>query len=520
MPIISGELDLEQFLTNLPKMPKQHQFLTSTAPNLALVGGVGCGKTVGLCATAIIRAELEKDGLSLIARLNVPALETSTMRTFLEMVPDGRGEWMPTRKTYRFHNGHEVIFRHLDISDPKVVGHIRSMNLSHVYVDEGSEINQEIFFLLLSRLRRRTAPQNFFRMTSNPAGHDWMWKYFFNPDRERKWKERNLGITMTTFENPFLPQEFLDNQTALYPPDWAERFLYGHFSDFSDLVYKEWSEDIHVWDATKGHAFFQGSDSPPPEWPVIVGMDIGSDIDPWAIVLVAVAPDGRLFQFEEVYGNSLLIRSIAEELHLKLGSRELDGLAYDYANRQAALELAEYDIQGTAAIKEVRPGLFKTAQYVHVDPRMPHPFNSKIKGSPRYFVSSVCENTRREIAAYKWAKDRSNEWKGEPSHENSHSPDAIRYAIHTFRPLPEKLTVPKAWENPNLDEASRLYWKDADKYPDKHEALAHFHAQGPAKTWQDWTKIAQRAPKRFQKPWRRVLCDPRKPKNLLTRTIN
>src|SRR5262249_47912424 len=143
--------------------------------------------------------------------------------------------------------------------------------------------------------------------TSNPAGHDWMWRHFFDPERKKSWKDRNQGITMSTFENPFLPAEVIENWKAIYPPDWAERFLHGHFSDFSDLVYKEYNEDIHVWDATVGHPFFKGDCNPPKDWPVIVGMDIGSDIDPWAIVLVAVAPNGMLFQYEEVYGNSLLI---------------------------------------------------------------------------------------------------------------------------------------------------------------------------------------------------------------------
>jgi len=505
VPIFQGELDLYGALDAIQadpcRMPKQREFISCAEPNAAYVGGVGSGKSVALVTTAILNCANDPNGFSLIGRLNMPALESSTMKTFLEMIPDGYGEWADTKKTYTFANGHVVIFKHLDMTDPKIAGHIKSMNLSAAYVDEATEVSEEIYFLLLSRLRRKTAPRHMVRLASNPAGHDWIWRHFFDPQRKSKWQENNRGITASTFENPFLPAEYIENMVNTYPPDWADRFIYGNFSDFSDLVYKEFTEDTHVWDASKGHACFGGAPNPPESWPVIVGIDIGSDIDPWACVLVAVAPNGMLFQFEEVYGNSLLIRNIATELHSKLGPRPVDGMAYDYANRQAALELAEHDINASPAMKEVRPGLFKTAQYMHIDPRLEHPFKQGRKGSPRFFLSSACLHTRRELSGYKWAKDRGGTATGEPSHENSHSPDAIRYALHTFRPLPEKLSPPKLWENPALDMASVMYWKDFEKYKDKMEKFKpHYVSDSSPRTVQEWARLAASAPRKFQRP--------------------
>jgi hypothetical protein len=485
-------------------MPKQREFITCQKPYVAYVGGEGSGKSSAIVSDCYLNAMAEPNGLTLVGRLNMTALESSTMRSFLEMVPDTSG-WQDSKRIFTCSNRHEIIFKHLDVTDPKIVGHIKSMNLSRAYIDEASEVSEEVFWLAAGRCRRKSAKEHGVKqgvkIASNPAGHDWMWRTFFDPERREKLRERTHGITASSFDNPFLPPEYLENRKALYPADWADRFIYGHFSDFSDLVYKEFGEDSHVWDCYKSHAIFGGRPDPPEDWPVIVGIDIGSDIDPWACVLIAVCPDGRLFQFGEVYGNSLLIRTIASELHMKLGNRPVDGMAYDYANRQAALELAEYDINGSPAIKEVRPGLFKTAQYMHVDPRIEHPFNAKIKGSPRYFVSSDCVNTRREISGYKWAKDRSGTATGEPSHENSHSPDAVRYALHTFRPLPEKLAPPKLWENPLLDAASRMYWKDYERHADHHDRLAKFMVKDRTPhTMQEWMGMAQRQALRFQRP--------------------
>jgi phage terminase large subunit len=499
--LLSGELDFHVALESLPKMPKQKEFISCLERNAAYVGGVGSGKSVALVTSLILNAAAEPNGFSLVGRLNMPALESSTMKIFLEMIPENYGEWQDTKKIYKMSNGHDIIFKHLDMTDPKIAGHIKSMNLSAAYVDEATEISEEIYFLLLSRLRRKTAARHVVRMASNPAGHDWVWRHYFDPERKKAWKENNRGITASSFDNPFLPEEYVENLVSTYPPDWADRFIHGHFSDFSDLVYKEFTEQTHVWDSSRGYQIFGGGSNPPDSWPVIVGIDVGSDIDPWACTLIAVAPDGRLFQYEEVYGNSLLIKNIAEELHLKLSGRSVDGMAYDYANRQAALELAEYDICGAPAIKEVRPGLFKTAQYMHIDPRLEHPFNPKVKGSPRFFISSVCRNTYREISAYKWAKDRSGTATGDPSHDNSHSPDAVRYALHTFRPLPEKLTPPKKWENPALDDLSRQYWMDHERFEDKKDRMkGYVPKQKAPKTIQEWQKLASGHAIRFQRP--------------------
>lgn len=505
MSILSGELSLWQALEAIQadpcQMPKQREFITTAKPWVAYVGGEGSGKSVALVVDAYLNAMAEPDGLTLIGRLNMTALELSTMKTFLEMIPDTQG-WQDSKRIFTCSNRHEIVFRHLDISDPKVVGHIKSMPLSRAYVDEGSEISEETFFLLVGRCRRKTATRAGTRHTvkiaSNPAGHDWMWRTFFDPERRAGLRDNTHGITASSFDNVFLPESYRLRQ-HLYPADWADRFIYGHFSDFSDLVYKEFGEDTHVWDARAVHAVFGGRPDPPTDWPVIAGIDIGSDIDPWACCLIACAPDGRLYQFAEVYGNSLLIRQIADELHAKLGNRPLDGVAYDYANRQAALELAEHDINGTPAIKEVRPGLFKTAQYLHVDPRLQHPFNSRVAGSPRFFISSECTNTRRELSSYKWAKDRGGTPTGEPAHDNSHSPDAVRYTLHTFRPLPEKLAVPQLWENPALDAASRQYWREVAAHPDRRDRTVA-RSDGRYRTIGEWQRLAARAGQRFQRP--------------------
>lgn len=458
-----GILELKDAIVGLERLPKSKQFVTSKFFGSAYVGGEGSSKTASLCCSAICNAVIDPGGKSLIGRLNMPALESTTMNDFLCMVPADMGEWKEQAKTWVFSNGHTVIFRHLDITDPKVQGHIKSENLSAAYVDEASEVDEKVFLLLVGRMRRAGSRRRILRLSSNPAGHDYMWKHFFDPQRKPEWKQLFEGISSSSMDNIFLPEDYVSIRKSVYPADWADRFIYGHFSDFTDLVYKEFGEETHVWDDSYGREYevFEGRHNPPLNWPVIVGTDIGGgeEGDPWALTFDAIAPDGRLYQFAEIYGSDLRIAPIAEQFHQIMEGRTLEGMAYDYAQRAAAIELEEpYGIYGQPAIKEVKPGLFKVAQYMHIDPTLSHPFNPRISGSPRAFTAKSCENSVREHGSYKWAKDRSGNAKNEPSHENSHSPDARRYSIHTFRPLPAQITAPKIYENKNLDVASRLYW--------------------------------------------------------------
>lgn len=478
MGFYQGELELKDAIAGLEELPKAKQFVTSPEFAVAYIGGEGASKTVSLCLSCICNAIIEPNGKSLLGRLNMPALESTTMQTFLELVPADMGEWADTKKTWTFSNGHKVIFRHLDISDAKVKGHIRSENLSFAGVDEQSEISEETFFLLTGRLRRKGVNRRFYRGSSNPAGHDWQWRTFFDPDRKPELKAQMLGIGAASFENVFLPEEYHARRKLLYPADWYDRFVLGSFTDFTDLIYKEFSDISHVWDDRQGQEYevFNGRHNPPLDWPVIVGCDIGGgeEGDPWALTFDAISPDGRLFQFAEIYGSDLRIAPIAEQYHQIMEGRTQEGMAYDYAQRAAAIELEDpYGISGQAAIKDVKPGLFKMAQYMHIDPTLVHPFNAKIAGSPRTFIAKSCENSVREHSTYKWAKDKSGNAKNEPSHENSHSPDAKRYAVHTFRPLPALISVPKIYENPKLDVASRLYWHRVELQKEKEPLRRH-----------------------------------------------
>ncbi len=475
--IIDGELTLEKALANL--LPKQKEFLRAPERYVAYIGGEGSGKTVALCLAAIMNGHMNPGGMSLIGRATIPALKVTTRKTFLELFPhEWCADWKDTQPTAGgmvvHKNGHEFHFVHLDMDDAAVRSHIRSMNLSHGYLDEGSELSEDAFRVVTGRLRRKGVNRRLLRVCGNPGGQDWQWRTFFDEKRPARLKRITRGILAPSTENYHLPKEYIEDRLCIYPPDWQERFIYGSFADFSDKIYKELSRDLHTWECAGGARYevFGGHDHPPDNWPVIVGIDIGggAEGDPWALVFIAVQPEtGFLYQYGEVYGTGILVRKIADEYFDRLGNHPLDGAAYDWENKVAGLELNAEGVPCAPANKDWRAGVFKVAQYLHPDPRLTHPFTGK-KNSPRYFVCRYCcPNTWRELVAYSWAKDRAGNPTGKPVGKDDHTCDAVRYAIHTFRPEPHQLKPKPIWDNPGLDMLSRMFWRDVTRAQERRE---------------------------------------------------
>jgi len=488
-------------------MPQQKQFISSPYPGCAYIGGQGSGKTVALCTSLILNSLVEPNGHSLIGRLNYTDFADSTMQQLLELIPESLAAWHKSDKKLTFKNGHRVTFKHLDMADAKLESQLRSMSLNGAYVDEATEIEEKVYFWILGRLRRGRCVV---RLTSNPSGHDWIWRHFFDPERKIQLQEENIGITATSMDNPFNPPGYVERMINAYPPDWADRYVYGNFSEFTGLVYKEFSELTHVWDVKKRWPIFGDSGSPPHNWPVLIGIDVGSDIDPWSIVIAARAPSGMLFQYAEVYGNNMLVSDIAAQVHLKIDGRKIEGIAYDYSNRQAGIELAECGINAGPADKDIMAGLMKTTQYFHVDSRLRHPFLGS-DGAPWYYISSACEKTIQELLEFKWSKkalalkerestsgDEAPAISRPTAHHASHSPDAIRYMLHTFRPLPDKLPKPRKWEAEGLDHLSREFWRADEQHRDTLQGYVPRTRQNL--TIEEWKKLASRNPVRFQRP--------------------
>lgn len=242
---------------NYKPFPVHRAFHESTSPTRVLFGAMGSGKTYALCAEVIAWA-LENPGARImLSRFTASALRDTTEPIFFELLPteiykhpaSSVGRAQAHYEHFRFPNGSLVIFRGLDDWNKH-----RSLNLSLLAIDEASEIDEDTFVGMSTRIRQQDPTREAREqgapliknlgiiMATNPNGKDWLYRNFVKPESKLPNAESFMS---TTFDNPYLPPEYFDRLKHM-PPNFYKRNVLCQFDDFADQVYEDWGWDTHV----------------------------------------------------------------------------------------------------------------------------------------------------------------------------------------------------------------------------------------------------------------------------------
>lgn len=238
-------------------MPKQDTFIFSGKQFCGYGGGVGNGKSMSGIIKVYNHCQEFPGAFFLIGRRHATDLRDSTLKDFLQMMR-GYGHFSPGTNTFKFPNGSEVIFRHLDDLQA-----LTNMNLSGFWVDQAEEISEEAFDYLVGRCRRQkglTGAMITHRpkmITFNPNGRDWIWRRFYESSEEDKYRldadGRRLAndedyelVMATTLENrENLPDDYLKGLLAA-PEEWQKRFVQGSFDTKAGRIFELWNPQVHV----------------------------------------------------------------------------------------------------------------------------------------------------------------------------------------------------------------------------------------------------------------------------------
>lgn len=227
-----------------------------------MITGFAAGKTRGVCAAAIEHAVRYPGAKILIGRKTYNETVNTVKQPFFAMATILRdGGWFakPRKWDYRegtnqaqLVNGSQFLFSNLD--DPVK---FRNEEYSMVIVDQAEEINEELWEILIARIRWAKVPSSSWRAiaAANDNGHNWMWRRFvaFPTDHARSLKRCRLD-PMCVFDDGHpndrdMPQDIpcstrqffhgttLDNKHNLAPRylsvllshdwSWQQRFIYA-----------------------------------------------------------------------------------------------------------------------------------------------------------------------------------------------------------------------------------------------------------------------------------------------------
>lgn len=256
-------------------LPVHLPFHRSSAKYACMFGAVGSGKSYALVSECIAFCLQHPGTLALLCRLYASDLRDSTETIFFELLPHELRRMGKEAKvsghyeSFTFPNGSKVLFRGVADWEKQ-----KSVNYAWIGVDEATQLNAETFDGLATRLRQKIPLQQarqlgykdpitvrHFRAATNPAGKDWCYDYFVNPQKKQANSE---WFRSTSFDNPYLPPDFLTDLMTK-PPQWIKRYVLGEFDDFAGLIYPDWNWDTHIvparnkpWPA--GTEFFHAAD--------------------------------------------------------------------------------------------------------------------------------------------------------------------------------------------------------------------------------------------------------------------
>jgi phage terminase large subunit len=353
-------------------------------------GGTRSGKTYNICiAWAEYLLEAPGELLSIV-RETGPALKATVRRDMIEVLRAfgvySDEQHNKTDDVISLPNGAVIEFFSTD-SDQKVHGRKRD----HLWANEANEIPDPIFTQLALRTTRRIC------LDFNPSMREdhWIWRRYDASQDVRRHRS-------TYRDNPFLSPEQIREIEALKDQDeWAwQVYGLGLRGVPADSIYR----DVH----------------PLAEWPAVdeyvYGLDFGYN-DPMTLCRVARRDrEGKpdLYVWAMVHESYLTTSDLIARLPA-LGVNPDAPMYCDAAEPDRIEELQRAGYNALPADKgqgSVRAGIdFVKRHRIHV-------------GGP------AGEKARAEWKAYRWKKTR-GVIQDDPAHDDSHAPDAGRYAAFT-----------------------------------------------------------------------------------------
>ncbi len=234
-------------------------------------------------------------------------------------------------------------------------------------------------------------------------------------------------------DNPHLSRAAIAQLESTMTEEDLEARQYGKFVAMSGLIYKEFSEDIHVidpWDIPK-------------EWYDNISIDPGLDA-PLSAHFYAVDNDYNVYVIEEHYKagesvewHSARLHELAARLQWPKKYKGMLECLIDSAANQKTLAAEKTVTElfyenniaaNTDVTKDVWTGIQRVKQYLKL---RDHPQTSIWpRGKPKLFIFKNCVNMIREIKSYRWKPQTENgDQIDKPTKKNDHAMDELKYYI-------------------------------------------------------------------------------------------
>ena len=267
--------------------PLQPEVILATEFEVAVVGGMGAGKSYAACVAAIRHGAKYPGARVLIGRYTYREMVDSTKFLFFQIVEskglkkyfDRPRNWNYKEGTNyaRMIDGSEFIFSNLD---QKLDRH-KNVEYSFIFIDQGEEIPYEVYELLRQRCRYTVCPSEDRHIitVANDEGDTWLRQRFLTFEsphgRPTKQASRRL-IRGDSLQNPHL-DEGARAQLLSLPPELQARWIWATMDAGSSRLLPELKVIPPV--------------AIPPHWPRWLGVDPARSTGVTCAEWITVNPD-------------------------------------------------------------------------------------------------------------------------------------------------------------------------------------------------------------------------------------
>ena len=407
--------------------PKQEQFFLAEARHIAYGGARGGGKSWAMRRKFVLLA-FRYPGLNLLLlRRTLPELnENHVLPLQKELV--GAADYHATQRAFLFPNGSRIKLGYCDREAD--VFQYQGQEYDVIGLEEATHFTEsQMQFLSTCNRSVRTdfSPRMYYTCNPGGVGHAWVKRLFI--DRDYRNSERAEDYV-------FIPARITDNPVLLHnnpqylrtlenlPEHLRKAYLDGNWDVLEGQFFQEFDRSLHVVNPT----------GLPMEWKRFRAMDWGFN-DPCCVLWFAVAPDGKLFVYRELYVRRTLSSEIAKRVKaLSEGERIAYTVASPDAWQQRGLKGAEGESIAEVFSHNGVPLIPADSARVSGWQRVREALAPEADGKPELLIFETCRNLIRTLPALTYD---AHDCEDVSDACEDHAPEALRYGLMS-RPRPAR----------------------------------------------------------------------------------
>ncbi len=407
--------------------PKQEQFFLATARHIAYGGARGGGKSWAMRRKFVLLAFRYPGLRLLLLRRTLPELNENHVLP-LQKELYGAVQYLATQRAFLFPNGSRIKLGYCDREAD--VFQYQGQEYDVIGLEEATHFTEsQMQFLTTCNRSVRTdfSPRMYYTCNPGGVGHGWVKRLFI--DRAYRNSERAADyvfIPARVTDNPVLLRtnpQYLETLENL-PEHLRKAYLDGSWDVLEGQYFKEFDRSRHVVSPTRL----------PMEWKRFRAMDWGYN-DPCCVLWFAVAPEGKLYVYRELYLRKTLSSEIAKRVKaLSEGERIAYTVASPDAWQQRGLKGAEGESIAEVFGHNGVPLLPADNARVPGWQRIREALADADDGTPELRIFETCRNLIRTLPGLTFD---AHDCEDVSDTCEDHAPEALRYGLMSRpRPLP------------------------------------------------------------------------------------